>query len=504
VTTSGNVNITIVDNGGSSILVPASSVQVVIGCSSAGTVNQIVATRSLTTLASTFGTGPLPEAAGLAILRGATVIAIRATSNTAGAAGTVVTTGTGTSVTTVTGAATDDYFVQFTVLTGGTIGTGPIIFTISLDAGRTTGPSISLGTANTYAIPGTGLTLHFAAGTLVAGDIVRFATTAPTWNDAGIAAALSALQASQYAISGWGGGTHIVGVAAGADATTFESGAPGFDQLAAGYLFTGFFCSARDAHAPTAWGGAGETEATWMAAIESDYSAVSAKRGLCCAGYYNMPSAFTNAVAGAPRYRRSLAWAQAARQVEIQAKTHSGRVKDGSLVQIVVDPTNDPSDGFIYHDERINVGLDVNLPGGAGRFCAAWTRPGYPGFFITNPTMLAPAGSDFFIWPLRAVMDLACTIVHQSAQLYIDDDVRVNKNGTIYENDAKTIEGSIYQALKDNLIATSQISAATVAVDRTNNILTTKTVNITITITSRGYVLQENVTISYANTSAAS
>ena len=53
------------------------------------------------------------------------------------------------------------------------------------------------------------------------------------------------------------------------------------------------------------------------------------------------------------------------------------------------------------------------------------------------------------------------------------------------------------------MIAQKMISAASVVVDRTNNLLTTKVVKITITITGRAYVLQENITIGFQNVAAA-
>lgn len=57
------------------------------------------------------------------------------------------------------------------VVTGGTIGTSQIVLDVSLDDGRTYN-RVRLGTASSYVIPYIGVTLSFAAGTLVAGDTV--------------------------------------------------------------------------------------------------------------------------------------------------------------------------------------------------------------------------------------------------------------------------------------------------------------------------------------------
>jgi hypothetical protein len=580
-TTTGDVELTILDGTAGVVIVPAASVQVVIGCATAGTVGAIVATRSLTTLTSSFTSGPLVEAAGLTVQAGGTVLAMRATTATAGSingttqvvpaitatdtsspilvtstahglvTGDVVTitgtvgqtgangtfkitkvsadtftldnstsagawvsggaitftgtvqTGTGTSVMTYTGTPVDDLYPMVRTKAGGTVGVAGITIEISFDAGRTFGPTIALGTAIAYTLTGTGLTINFATGkTLIAGDYARCSTTAPMWDAAGLAAAIASLAASPYALTGWGS-IHLVGVTTAALAATAQTA---LDTLAGDYLFTGVFASFRDAIAPTAWGGLGETDAVWMASINAAITATSAKRVLATGGHYNMPSAFPTAIASVPRYRRPLAWALAARQVAIPQQRHAGRVKDGALAQIVVDPVNDPLDGFNYHDERTNPGLDFKT-GGAGRFTSARTRIGLGssggGFFIVNPLTLAPLGSDFWMWPYRAVMDVACGITHQAGQAFVNDDLRTNANGTLSDKDALAIKNATTSALTVGMTNVAMISGVQVAVDQSQNINITGTVVITVTILARGYVLQESVSIGYANQLAA-
>ena len=255
----GNINISISDGGSASIVVAGSSVQLVIGTCSSGTANQLVVTRNPATLLSTFGQGPLVEAAALACLAGGTVIAVKATSATAGVSSTVTAVGGGTSVITVTGTPVDTYYVKVLFLTAGIIGTAGINFQVSLDAGRNYGPILSLGTASTFVIGNTGVTLNFSlpgTGTILAGQTITFGTTEPLWNTAGLLAALNAFQASQYAIVGVGS-THIVGAMSGANATTVQGY---LDTLATGYVYTRSFVSARDASPPTAYGGTAETD----------------------------------------------------------------------------------------------------------------------------------------------------------------------------------------------------------------------------------------------------
>lgn len=90
-----------------------------------------------------------------------------------------------------------------TVVTGGTIGADQIVIGVSLDGGRTT-KKVRLGTANSYAIPSVGMTLSFAAGTLVAGDtVLTWTSTAPRANQSGWQDAREALAAQQKQVRSW-------------------------------------------------------------------------------------------------------------------------------------------------------------------------------------------------------------------------------------------------------------------------------------------------------------
>lgn len=112
---------------------------------------------------------------------------------------------TGTSVITV--AAGSDGVLEevdaiLTVTTGGTIGTNGIVFTLSLDGGRSE-KTIRLGTATSYTVPYVGLVISFAAGTLIADDVYTFRTIAPKWDSAGLAAARTALAGQTKLSRSW-------------------------------------------------------------------------------------------------------------------------------------------------------------------------------------------------------------------------------------------------------------------------------------------------------------
>lgn len=108
----------------------------------------------------------------------------------------------GSSVITVasgTGGYLEEVDAILTVVNGGTIGAVGITFNLSLDGGETQ-TLVRLGTATSYTVPYVGIVISFAAGTLVAGDTYKFATTAPMWDGAGLAAARTAL-ASQLKLA---------------------------------------------------------------------------------------------------------------------------------------------------------------------------------------------------------------------------------------------------------------------------------------------------------------
>ena len=522
---SGFVTITISDGGAGQVVVPANEVQAVFGVSSAGTANQPYATRSLSALQSVFGYGPLVEAAALTILAGGTVIATKLTQTAAGIALTptftnpLVTTGTATPSVTCAAVigAYDDMFIQVKITTGGILGTAGIQFQVSIDGGRNYGPILSLGTALSYLIPNVGITVVFGVGTatLLINDTIKFQTIAPYYSTASVQTGLAALAASVYGTTGWGS-MHIVG-GTSTGTGTYAPGIPGADAttingylealVLTGSIYSSCIISSRDNKSLATWGGAGETEAAWTTAILADYAAQNAARLCVGAGSRNMPSAYSNlTVFGAPRPRRPIAWAAAARRVQVPPQRMISRVKDGALSQIIVDSANDPIDGFIYHDERANPGLDYKIAGTGGRFMASMTRPKMNGVYISHPLIHAALGSSFWALPQRDVMDFACTIAQVKGQEEIDDDIRLNTDGTVFENDALNIEMAIQQEIADQMLSQSMLSppGAKVVVDRVANVRSLGNVPITITIYGKGYILSMSITIAYNNASVAS
>lgn len=520
------VTIVILDNGATSIQVPTESTQLVIGCSSSGPVATAFASTSPQNIVTQFGDGPLVEAAAMIAAVGGVPICVRATSNTAGAASSVTagSGNTGTSVMTVSGVPRDTYYYKITVVTAGVPGTGPFGITVSYDNGRTTSPAIQLGTATTYLIPNSGVTLSFSALQANVGDTYTFGTTEPLWNDAGVQAAINGFLASPYKAGGVGS-THIVG---GAVATNFAIGAAGSDMAAIGgylqtlrknnFIFGRAILSARDAKPPASFGGTGEAEATWIAAIVSDFRSQSLNsdttgRISVAGAYWNMTSQLTNGLGLSPRFRRSVAYAYAQRVVQIPPQRMPSRVQDGALSPIVVTPA-DSSDGFVYHDESIAPGLDSTTGGSGGYFATTTTIQGKSGVFLLHGNLFGQAGSVIGYWPQGVVLDLACSIAYQVGINNIDNDIRTLPTGTIDPRDAVTIQNAIASAIKTNMTDAGMLNATSanpygclVTVDQQHVINTLQggdgNLPIQVQIFGKGYILTETISVGFAPAAAA-
>lgn len=516
----GRVVIVLLDNGATAITVPQNSTQLVIGTSSDGTVAAPYASTSPQNLVTQFGYGPLVEAAAMIAAVGGVPVCVKATSATAGASGAVTpgASNTGTSVMTFSvGAAFDTYMILVTCVVAGTVGTGPVGITISLDAGRTTSAQINLGTATTYAIPNTGLTLSFTAAAMALGDTYTAGTTEPLWNDSGIQAAINAFLASSYGKQGVGS-VHIVG---GSTAVSGASGATGADMVAIGgylqtartnqYVFMHAYISARDAKHPVAYSGATETESSWMTAIETDFQGQSLNadttgRTSVCAAYWNMQSQLTNGLGLSPRFRRSVAFAVAQRDVQIPPQRMPSRVKDGALSPIVITPA-DKTDGFVYHDESITPGLDSTTGGSGGYFATTTSIAGLSGIFLQHANLFSPVGSSYGYMPQGHVIDIFASIVYQIGIQEIDDDVRIQSTGGIDPRDAQTISDAIGNAVQANMTNQGMLVASAanptgclVAIDTTAPLGPGSPGNLPIQAQAfgKGYILKETISIGFA------
>lgn len=226
----------------------------------------------------------------------------------------------------------------------------------------------------------------------------------------------------------------------------------------------------------------GETEDAWMTALITDFSNFNSVRVDVAAGNAYIFSSATK------RYnRRAGGWLVSAKQALVPISEDLGKVARGSLPDIIVN-LPDGSSGLV-HDEESKPGLD------SARFSTLRKIRGLPGYYITNGRMFAPPGSDYTYTQYRRIIDRATLLLYTISNQYINTEVRVNQDGTIYEVDARAIETKVFQYMYSDL--RNNITSIQIQVDRTNNILSTQTLKVRANIQPFGYAKFIELTIGF-------
>lgn len=438
-----------------------------VGCSSSGTVNQPTALTRKQDVITTFDSGPLVEDAVWLLEEGLVnqVLCVKAGVTTVGGYGSVdVTARAGTSV--VTGDVATEPYNEFDVVleftAGGTIGVAGITLRYSLDDGRTYSQVQALGTAAFYLIAEANVRLNFAAGTFVTGDVVRVRTTAPRWNGAQLASAITALQVTAQRFD-------IVYVAGPMAAADFDTLATSAAAMKAAGRYKRFAANVRS---PTI----GETEAAYLASLANAFSAKADSRIMVGAGYARITSPI-----GRHEYRRPAMLAIIGRLISIPAGTDAARVLEGPLPSSVsiLDDYGNPKE----HDEQTSPGLD-DL-----RFSTLRTRDGRPGVYVGNARLFSTPGSDYVFGQHGRVMDKAAALAAFKLTNYSSDDVLTSKtNGRILESEAASIDSDVTTALETALVDPQYATAATFTLARDNNLLSTFRLDGSIRVQPKGYI----------------
>lgn len=441
---------------------PTDGVSAKVGGASSGPVNQIVSVTSLQQVRDTFVSGPLAEALATHLaLSGAPVYAIRVNASVAGTTGSVTKSGTGTGNLTVSGAPNDSYSVQVRITRAGTnLAAGTAAFQYTLDGGDNWSAEIAVPTGGTYALPSTGLTLTFVNGgsgtSFEVGDTYSFTTTAPAYTLTDLNAAIDVLLADPRE---WGF-LHVVGAATPAVAAGV---AVRMQQAETAYRFAFALLEAPD-----------DTDSNLL----SSWNTFADKRVAVAAGYAELASPLTGRV-----LKRSVAWPAAGRLAAIPVHEHLGRVNTGPVQGVV----------SLYRDEAATPGLDPAF------FTTMRTIIGRQGFYFTRGRIKAHAGSDFQFIENRRVMDRACRIARNAALRYLNDNVRVDAAGNIYEPDARAIEAFVEGQLIAGLISPGHASAVQVTLTRDSNVLSSRSTTLTVRVRPLGYLEYIEVDIGFTN-----
>lgn len=475
--TTPSVTITQLDNALGVLPASAGRVLAIVGASSSGTANVPAAYARVRDLVTDFGVGPLVEAAAHAIEKyGRPVLVCKTGATVAGAALTVDDDGvTGTSAVTADDTTTepyDDYEVYFEVVAGGTIGVAGITFKYSLDGGRTMSATTALGTANTYTIPSSGVTIDFGAGTLVAGDYASFRTTAPQWNSSELGAALDALKVTA---TDWA----IVEVVGALDATTFDTLETKIASIYASGKDVAWIGSARIPNL-------GEADATYQSSLTGVFSSKSSTYGALTAGAVEMTSSVS-----ARRYLRPVSFVVAPRENSLSEEVNSADIKLGPIGGIsIVDDLGNPK----HHDEAKSPGLDD------ARFYALRTWERRSGVFVNRPRLFCPTGSDFQLLTHRRVMNIALQVLRSYFEERLNSPIRVDRTtGFILESEALAIEAGANARLSAALLSKPKASDAYCVVARNENILSTRNLSADARVVPLAYAESVALTVGFSN-----
>jgi hypothetical protein len=447
-----NVSITELDGALGVTPESAGRLLALAGPASGGPLNVPAAFGRVKDLVTNYVGGPLVEAAAHAIERyGKPVVVVRTAATTAGLPGTPDVSGVhGTSVVTVTGAATDDFEIVFKVLKGGVVGTAGLNAQWSLDGGRNWSPVYTTAGASTaIEIPGTGVTLNFAAGTLLDGDTVTTRTAAPAFTSTDLAAGLDALAASSI---NW----EIVEPVGPVDSACFDTLELKIAALAAAGKYRAWSGGARTPNV-------GETEAAYLAALSGICSAKASLHGELAAGACKVISSVSGR-----KYRRPSSVVIAAREAASSEEIDIADVNLGPLTGVSIRDDNGNPD---EHDESLNPGLDD------ARFTVLRTWEGFGGVYVNRPRVFSPAGSDFSLMPHRRVMNLGNAALRAYFIRRLNRPILVNSTtGYILEEEALEIESGARNAMAAVLLAKPKASSVQFLLSRYDNLLSTKTV----------------------------
>jgi hypothetical protein len=438
----------------------ASDRYVVLGLASDGDTDVINWYSNGASLVADYVSGPgVEDAAQLIAYAGGPVGFVRINGSVVASNSAIVKSGAGPTVT-VAGTSTGDYSVQLQVMDGGILGAGTFKYTLDYNADLTTDDftysgKIVVPSGGTYAIPGTGLTLTFPAGTYIEDETYTFTANCAGFASADVLAALDvALEgASDFraiylsASVNCGGHASIAGILAAAQSE--------LEAIETDARYKAMV-------APTS-AVIGDVAAT----VKTTYSTVEANRQLIAHGFGRYTAQVR--MQGLGKVDRPVALSFAVRAAQSLPSTDLKRVRSGKL----------PGLTRLYFDERVESSLmdDVNVS-------TLRTYVRRPGFFVTQGRIKSAPGSDFTIWPRRIIHDIASETAQLAGVEFIGRGVRAKTDGTgnIDERDALALEAEAQAKLEAALVqprnaegSGGYVSATRYTIDRTTNIITSET-----------------------------
>ena len=361
----------------------------------------------------------------------------------------------------------DGYDVRVAIVNGGALGVG--VFTYSVDGNNNVSAQVLIPSGGAFAIPSTGVVLTFS-GTFVALDAYSLTTTTAGFSSSDASAALTALQ-NQPALFAW---VHITGAGANAAAALTLAGAVDSAMTIALVSQRFIFCIIE---CPT-------SEADSV--LASTFANFSSLRVLVGAG----DIAHVSSANQARVIRRNVAVVGATRLSAIDPRVHPGKLlgPPGALSNVSSLYPNGTSTSWLPDT------LDAN------RFMTARKFAKRPGYYITRAPMMAPGGSDFAEVMNRRVMDTISTTAVDELLNFLNDDLQLNQDGTIYEAQAQIIESAVGGVLNAAHVP-NDATKIKVTISRTQNIRVTRTMPTAIAVTPYGYANFIKILMGFINPS---
>lgn len=383
-----DVNLSILDGGLGVVSGGSSGVQVKVGVSSSGSLNEIISVSDPSKIRTQLGTGPLANAYFDSISAGAKAIyAIRAESDIAGTVGQITAQKTGIGDLAASGSPLDAYDVIVTIIDSGA--KNEATFQVSLDGGDNYAPKVTVPTDLIYVIPNTGITLTFTedgvtpSNSFIKGDAYSFKTTAPGMS-------VTSLNTALEVIFGDNRGFEFIHVVGESDVSVWAALDARATVAESNFRYIHFV---GEAAAPTSE----QTIDQWVTSLIASASEFSSRRVNIVASLVEL-SDFGSGL----RIERNVAGILNGRASSQPVQRSVGRVEDGSLPGVIRLAPKGISEAHI-------AALDE-----AG-YTTVRNYVGLSGVYATNGRMMSPSGSDFEYWERRRVMDKACTLVRAAA-----------------------------------------------------------------------------------------
>lgn len=445
------------------IIPPLGSAHAKIGVASSGPVGSPQTFSRLSQVPSTFAGGPLASALAVALIEAAPVIGWRANGSVAGTASAVTKAGTGTSVGALSGAPTDALVARVTITRSGTIGTAGAGYLLTVNGNDATELAIPVNGA--IVLPGLGLTLTLGTGTVVVGDTYSFTATSPAASLSDVVTGLTDLLATRPSIRF----VHILGAASPA---LFAAVDTVLQERESRNYFTHVLLEARAMND-------GESMSDYITALNTLFGNVASDRIAIALDGGQVYNPLTQRVEN-----RNSAWALTRRRATRPIGESSQRVRSGSL----------PGLGELT--------FDGNLYGANTRYASLRTIDGREGIYASDWPMMSVIGSDYDAVQAREVADEAARIGNLAFQEYLGDDIPVDAlTGFILETEALALEayvgGRVQAALGSNA------SGIRIHVDRTINILSTKSFEGDLSVIPLGYMREIRLRVGYVNPALA-